>query len=57
METLEIEEKSISITFLVTPTMDKEIMRLLKKKKWKKSAFIRVAIQKELDRIVNETSS
>ena len=49
-----MEVKDVSITFLITPTMDKEIKKLMKKKKWKKSAFMRVAIQKELIRLANE---
>ena len=48
MEHLETEEKSVSITFKVTPTMKSEIEKLMKIKKWKLSAFIRVAIAKEL---------
>lgn len=51
MEQLEIEEKSVSVTFLITPTMDEALAKLIKKNKWKKSAFIRVCIQKELDRL------
>ena len=47
----DLEEKTVSITFKVTPSMEKEIMNLMKKNRWKKSAFIRVAIQKELDRL------
>ena len=54
MENLNAEEKSVSITFLTTPTMDRELKMLMEEKSWKKSAFIRVAIQKELDRIKNE---
>jgi hypothetical protein len=46
-----LEEKTVSITFKVTQSMDKEIMSLMKKNRWKKSAFIRVSIQKELDRL------
>ncbi len=48
METLSTEEKSVSITFKVTPTMKKAIDDLMKRKKWKFSAFLRVAISKEL---------
>ena len=55
MEQLETISKDISITFKVTSEMDKELRKLMKKKNWKKSAFIRVAIQKELDRIKNES--
>ena len=51
MQLEDLEEKTVSITFVVTPSMDKEIMKLMKKNRWKKSAFIRVAIQKELDRL------
>ena len=54
MNELDLENKDVSITFLTTRKMDKEMKEMLKKKKWRKSAFIRVCIQKELDRIKNE---
>lgn len=54
MEQLDIEEKKVSITFKITPSMNKAINKLMRKKKWRKSAFIRVAIEKELERIANE---
>ncbi len=55
VEQLDVEEKVISVTFLVTPTMDKEVKKLMTKKRWKRSAFIRVAIQKELNRLAEES--
>ena len=51
MEQLSAEEKTVSVTFLITPSMEKEIAELLKKNKWKKSAFIRVAIQESMNRL------
>ena len=51
IEQLDIEEKTVSVTFLLTESMNKKVNALMKKKKWKRSAFIRVAIQKELDNI------
>lgn len=53
MEQLDRKDKNISVTFLVDEDMDKEVNELMKEKNWKRSAFIRVAIQKELDRISN----
>ncbi len=50
MEHLSLEEKSVSVTFKITPTMKKEIDSLMKKKKWKFSAFLRVAIEQELSK-------
>jgi metal-responsive CopG/Arc/MetJ family transcriptional regulator len=54
MEQLDVEFKSTNICFKVTKTLNDEIDKLMKKKKWKKSAFIRVAIQKELNRLAQE---
>ena len=47
----ELEDKTVSVTFMITASMDKELNKLMKKNKWRRSAFIRVAIQKELDRL------
>jgi len=51
MEQLDLKEKNINICFKVDEKLDKEIKDMIKQKKWKKSAFIRVAIQKELNRL------
>ena len=51
MEQLERNEKSISVTFLIDEKMNKDIEDLMKEKNWKRSAFIRFAIQKELDEL------
>ncbi len=48
METLETEDKTESITFMVTPSMRKQLDKLMKKKRWRMAAFIRVALAKEL---------
>ena len=48
MEHLETEDKTESITIMVTPSMRKQINKLMKKKRWRMAAFIRVAIAKEL---------
>jgi len=50
-EHLNTEDKTESITFKVTPTMKKEIEDLMEKKRWRMSAFIRVAIRESLKRI------
>ena len=50
-ELLNAEEKSVSITIKITPTMNKEIKKLMKKKKWRLSAFVRVAIQESMNRV------
>ncbi len=49
----ELEEITESVTFRVTPTMKKQMNKLMKKNKWKLSAFIRVAIKRELERLTN----
>ncbi len=49
----ELEEITESITFRVTPTMKKQIDKLMENKRWKLSAFIRVAIKRELERLTN----
>ena len=51
MEQLETEDKTESITFMVTPTMRKELDKLMKKKKWKMAAFIRVAVRQSMDNL------
>ena len=51
MEQLEIQEKEVSVTFLITKQMAKDIEILMRKNKWKRSAFIRVAIQESMDRL------
>ena len=51
MEVLDREDKTVSVTFLITPTLNKRINKLMKKRNWQKSAFIRVAIEQALDRI------
>ena len=51
MEQLNKNEKVISITFLVDSKMNKAVDTLMDEKNWKRSAFIRVCIQKELDRL------
>ena len=51
MNELDAELKDVLVAIKITPTMEKEIDKVLKDKKWRKSAFIRVAIQKELDRL------
>ncbi len=48
MEHMDLEEKSVSVTFKITPTMKKKLDALMKEKKWKFSAFLRVAIEQEL---------
>ena len=54
MEDMDIEFKDTNICFKVTKTMNKKIDILMKKKNWRKSAFIRVAIQRELNRLAEE---
>ena len=54
MKQLELEEKTESITIKVSHTMKKDIERLLQRKKWKMSAFIRVAIQESIERVNDE---
>ena len=49
-----LEQKTELVPLKITPTMDKAIKDLMEKKKWNRSAFIRVAIQKELERIKSE---
>ena len=54
MEMEEIEFKDTNICFKVTKRMNKALDDLMKKKRWRKSAFLRVAIQRELDRIARD---
>lgn len=51
MEQLERNEKIVKVTFLIDEKMSKDIEALMKDKNWKRSAFIRFAIQKELDEL------
>jgi len=51
MDGLEAQVKTEMITFMVTPELKKKINKLMKKKGWRRSAFIRLAIEHELDRI------
>jgi len=51
MEQLIKEDKSVSITFKVTPTMKEEMDKLVAEKGWKFSAFVRVAVQESMDRL------
>ena len=51
METLDAEVKSVIVTIKITPSMKREVDRLMEDKDWKFSAFVRVAIQRELDRL------
>ena len=54
MSSFELEEKTESITIKVSYNMKKEIERLLDRKKWKLSPFIRVAIQESMNRVNGE---
>jgi hypothetical protein len=48
---LSAEKKDVLISIKVTPTLDKRIKDIVKDKNWKQSAFLRVCIERELDRL------
>jgi hypothetical protein len=47
-----LEEKTAQLSVLITEEMKNDIEEVLMRKNWNKSAFVRVAIAKELDRIL-----
>lgn len=55
MEALDAEIKSVIVTIKITPSMKREVDRLMEDKEWRFSAFMRVAIQRELDRVKGES--
>jgi len=54
MEQLTTEDKTVILTVRVTPTMEREINKMVKKHGWRRSPFLRVAIMKEMERLANE---
>jgi hypothetical protein len=46
------EEKTCQLSVLITKSMSDDIDEVLARKGWRKSAFVRVCIARELDRIL-----
>jgi len=54
MENLDKKQKDINICFKVDEDLSATIDEVLKEQNWKKSAFIRVCIQKEILRLAED---